>query len=234
MNKALTAINGLIILAIVAVIVWALVGGYNVAATEKHWDITYQALQTVRNQSIAAHSDGLENPLPSEVGDFIAHYHDTCRTCHGAPGVSPAEFTGGLYPKPPSLHQTETVDRWSDGEIVWIIANGLKMTAMPAFGPSHGISEIHGLAGFVRQLPEKDAEAYRQLVLSKGLSMETGGHEHGGGTGGHHGPSSSSETAAETTSDRFLKELETTESGPDAAGGETEHEHEETGEGHSH
>ena len=209
MNKVVTVINAIIILAILAGIGYLFSGGYNIAATEKHWDITFKAIETVRNRSIAAHSEDLENPLPPDVDGFITHFHDSCRTCHGAPGVSPAEFVDGLYPKPPTLHKTETQKRWSDGEIVWIIANGIKMTAMPAFGPSHGVSEIHGLAGFVRKLPNMDEAAYRRLVTSHGLSMETGGHQHGGDD--HHG--ASSESPAETPPDDFLDELETSESG---------------------
>ena len=138
-------------------------GGFNIAAAEKHWDITFKAIETVRNRSIAAHSEDLDKPMPADVGGFIRHFHDSCRTCHGAPGVSPAEFVDGLYPKPPTLHKTDTQKHWTDGEIVWIIANGIKMTAMPAFGPTHSVSEIHGLAGFVRKLPNMDEAAYRRL-----------------------------------------------------------------------
>jgi hypothetical protein len=230
MNKALTVINAIIILAIAAGIAYALSGGYNIAAAEKHWDITFKAIETVRNRSIAAHSEDLEKPLPTDVDGFITHFHDSCRTCHGAPGVSPAEFVEGLYPKPPTLHKTETQKRWSDGEIVWIIANGIKMTAMPAFGPSHGVSEIHGLAGFARKLPNMDDAAYRQLATSHGLPMETGGHRHG--EGGHHG--ASSESQAETPPEGFLDELETTESGSGEAGDETGHGHEGSDDGHAH
>jgi hypothetical protein len=230
MKKAVTVVNAIIILAIVAGIAYALSGGYNIAATEKHWDITFKAIETVRNRSIAAHSEDLEIPLPMDVEGFIIHYHDSCRTCHGAPGMSPAEFVEGLYPKPPTLHKTETQKRWSDGEIVWIIANGIKMTAMPAFGPSHGVSEIHGLAGFVRKLPNMDAAAYRQLATSRGLATETGGHQHG--DGGHHG--ASAESHAETPPDDFLDELERSESGRDATGGEEGHSHDGNEDAHSH
>ncbi len=230
MNKAVTVINAIIILAILAGIGYVMAGGYNIAATEKHWDVTFKAIETVRNRSIAAHSEDLKNPLPADVDGFITHFHDSCRTCHGAPGMSPAEFVEGLYPKPPTLHKTETQKHWTDGEIVWIIANGIKMTAMPAFGPSHGVSEIHGLAGFVRKLPAMDNAAYRRLATSHGLSMETGGHQHG--EGGHHG--ASSESHAETPPDDFLDELDTAESGSDAAGGDQGHSHNGDESGHAH
>lgn len=230
MKKAVTVINALIILAILAGIGYLVAGGYNIAATERHWDITYEALELMRDRSIAAHSEELKNPLPTDVDDYIAHYHDTCRVCHGAPGVSPAEFTGGLYPKPPTLYKTETHENWSDGEIVWIIANGIKMTAMPAFGPSHGVSEIHGLTGFVRKLPNMDDAAYRQLAMSHGLSMETGGHQHG--EGGHHG--ASSESHAEAPPDDFLDELDAIGPGSDAPGGEEGHNHDGDESGHAH
>ena len=58
-----------------------------------------------------------------------------CVDCHLAPGMDSSEIRQGLLPKPPKLQ--EVVDEWKPAELFWIIKNGVKMTGMPAWGPTH-------------------------------------------------------------------------------------------------
>ncbi|MGJ0531920.1 MAG: c-type cytochrome [Methylocystis sp.] len=54
----------------------------------------------------------------------------------------------------------------SDGavaELFWIIKNGVKMTAMPAFGPTHQDEQIWNIVAFVRRLPRLSAEQFRAM-----------------------------------------------------------------------
>ncbi len=65
----------------------------------------------------------------------------------------------GLYPKPPDLRLPETQDL-SDGELFWIIENGVRFTGMPAFsnGAEHGATqESWKLVHFIRHLPHLTA-----------------------------------------------------------------------------
>ena len=129
-------IVGLLIAAIAA-FVWT--GSYNVAASVPHWKITHWFLEKVREQSISAHSrkivvPSLNNPKLVETG--FKNYHEMCRLCHGAPGYSRTEIAKGLYPGPPDLTKRDE-ERLSDAKVYWVIKNGIKMTGMPAFGPTH-------------------------------------------------------------------------------------------------
>lgn len=67
----------------------------------------------------------------------------------------------GMYPKPPDLRAAATQSR-SDGEIFWIIENGVRLTGMPAFGGTggeHGNPEDSWkLVHFIRHLPALTAE----------------------------------------------------------------------------
>ena len=63
-----------------------------------------------------------------------------CVVCHGAPGKEPSYIRQGLRPEPPNL--AESSKRWGGAELFWIIKNGIKMTGMPAFGPTHQDEEI--------------------------------------------------------------------------------------------
>jgi hypothetical protein len=70
----------------------------------------------------------------------------------------------GLYPKPPDLRQPGT-QKLSDGEIFWVIENGVRFTGMPAFGGGHGLPEDSWkLVLFIRHLP--------QLSMDERLEME--------------------------------------------------------------
>jgi mono/diheme cytochrome c family protein len=104
-----------------------------------------------------------------------------CVTCHGAPGVEASEIGTGLYPAPPDL-QAEAAE-WSDTELYWTIANGIKMSGMPAFAPTHEPDELWSLVAFVKTLPNVTPETYRSMVAAAGLEMPTSAHRHGARSG---------------------------------------------------
>ena len=65
----------------------------------------------------------------------------------------------GLYPKPPDLRLPET-QNLTDGELFWIIENGVRFTGMPAFsngGEHGGMQGSWKLVHFVRHLPHLTA-----------------------------------------------------------------------------
>ena len=168
-------IVGLLIAAIAA-FVWT--GSYNVAASVPHWKITHWFLEKVREQSISAHSRGtivpsLNNPKLVETG--FKNYHEMCRLCHGAPGYSRTEIAKGLYPGPPDLTKRDE-ERPSDTKVYWVIKNGIKMTGMPAFGPTHSEDELLGIVAFLKRLPNLKPEKYRSLVKAAGLDKEKEDH----------------------------------------------------------
>ena len=63
----------------------------------------------------------------------------------------------GLYPKPPDLRGEET-QKLSDGDIFWIIENGVRLTGMPAFGGAQSdhtdTDSSWKLVRFIRHLPK--------------------------------------------------------------------------------
>jgi hypothetical protein len=80
------------------------------------------------------------------------------------------------------------VQRWSDGELFWIVKHGIRMTGMPAFGENHSDDEIAQIVAFVRHAPQV-TETERQ-ALAQALPAEhhhDGAGEHGEGTEGDDG-----------------------------------------------
>ena len=109
----------------------------------------------------AAHN--AKNPVansPEVLRDGRLHFADHCAICHGNDGSGETALGRGMYPKPPDLRAAQTQNR-GDGEIFWIIENGVRLTGMPAFGGSgeHGNSDDSWkLVHFIRHLPALTAE----------------------------------------------------------------------------
>src|SRR3989442_10826244 len=66
-----------------------------------------------------------------------AHYADHCAICHGNDGRGTTLIGKGLYPKPPDMTQPAT-QGLTDGELYYIIENGIRFTGMPGFGEEVG------------------------------------------------------------------------------------------------
>jgi mono/diheme cytochrome c family protein len=163
----------------VAAFVWW--GGYNVAATVPHWDITHWFLGKVRERSIFAHSKGIIIPPlkdPKLISIGFKNYHAMCQLCHGAPGYSRTEISQGLYPSPPELTSEDVVKQRNNPQLYWVIKNGIKMTGMPAFGQTHSEDELLGIVVFVKGLPTLKPEEYNAMVKASGLSDPLPHHDH--------------------------------------------------------
>lgn len=64
-------------------------------------------------------------------------YVEECAVCHGTPGTD-SIYAKSMYPTPPQLwkkHGSGVVGVSDDepGETYWVIANGIRLTGMPAF-----------------------------------------------------------------------------------------------------
>jgi mono/diheme cytochrome c family protein len=104
------------------------------------------------------------NPSDEALKEARGHFADHCAACHGNDGSGDTMYGKGLYPKPPNLRLAET-QKLSDGEIFWIIENGVRFTGMPAFGGGHGSQEDSWkLVLFIRHLPH--------LAMQERLEME--------------------------------------------------------------
>jgi hypothetical protein len=141
-------------------------GIYNVAATEPHWSVTSWVLEEARERSVAFHSKGMEPPAlndPKLLEKRLVHFHEMCRLCHGAPGYSRLEFAHGLNPNAPDLASPH-VQEMGRQELFWIAKHGIKMTGMPAFGPTHKDDQLWGIVGFINRLPNMKPDEYKAAV----------------------------------------------------------------------
>ena len=97
------------------------------------------------------------NPVPamSEIlARARAHFADHCAICHANDGSGSTEIGKSLYPKAPDMRGSDT-QALSDGELFYIIHNGIRFTGMPAWGARDPAEDRQSweLVRFIRHLP---------------------------------------------------------------------------------
>ncbi len=94
------------------------------------------------------------NPVGKDPADITAGrdlYRQKCELCHAYDGSGKTSIGAGQYPHPPAL-RSAAVEAMPDGEIFYHIRNGIRNTAMPAWGlPDR---EIWQLVSYIRDLPQ--------------------------------------------------------------------------------
>jgi mono/diheme cytochrome c family protein len=113
--------------------------------------------RAARRLAIPRSGRDARNPLPfsPEVwADARAHFADHCALCHGNDGRGNTEIGRNLYPKAPDMRLPDT-QGLTDGELYSIIANGVRLTGMPAWGDgSPNDPDTWKLVHFIRHLPD--------------------------------------------------------------------------------
>jgi mono/diheme cytochrome c family protein len=99
---------------------------------------------------------GLKNPLSATEENFLAareHFADHCASCHGNDGSGNTEMGRNLYPKSPDMRLPRT-QQLTDGELFYIIENGVMLTGMPGWstGTPEGENSSWQLVHFIRRL----------------------------------------------------------------------------------
>ena len=169
---------GILLAACMALFIWR--GMYNVSAAEPHTALVQWLLATVRDRSIASHSESLDIPNLTDaarVKGGVRSYQAMCRVCHGTPDRDTTPIREGLNPQPPKL-DSERIRTRTDAELFWVIKNGIRMTGMPAFGKTHKDQELWSIVAFVRHLPNLRPEEYAAMVKEAGAEEAQPGAEH--------------------------------------------------------
>jgi mono/diheme cytochrome c family protein len=130
--------------------------------------------RAVRGLAIPGEARSRTNPLAASTDALapgLEHFARYCAICHANDGSGkPSALGGGLFPKPPDLGAAAT-QNLRDGELFYIIENGVRFTGMPAFGTGKpdpaGEQQIWQLVYFIRHLPRiTPAELERMASLN--------------------------------------------------------------------
>lgn len=181
------ALIGLLITALSAGILALLIifgGWFPVSAIAPEPPLVQSLIHTAYEKAVARQASDLT--IPSDLDDETRvlrgayNFQAMCSLCHTPPGAERSVQAQGMNPSPPVL--SELLNERTPAEAFWVIENGVRMTAMPAFGPTHENEELWALIAFLQDSQAQDADGYRTLVSAARQRFSAGdghGHSHG-------------------------------------------------------
>lgn len=106
------------------------------------------------------------NPVsesPAVLEEGREHWADHCAICHANDGSGDVPMGKQMYPPAPDMRQPAT-QRLTDGELFYVIENGIRLTGMPAWGAAgHDESDSWKLVRFIRHLPSLTAQELQEM-----------------------------------------------------------------------
>jgi mono/diheme cytochrome c family protein len=147
-------------------ILFALRGRGVDAKSEPYW-IEKQGAHFLRGWMTPTRYKTMANPVASSPEVLAAgreHFADHCATCHGNDGSGNTDIGKSLYPRAPDMRLANT-QQLSDGEIFYIIENGVRLTGMPGWGTGtpEGETASWQLVHFIRHLPSITPEEIGEM-----------------------------------------------------------------------
>ena len=174
-SRLIAFAKSLLVIGLIGVVFlgWFLYSGlYPISADTPHNKLTFWALETLRENSVARAAKEIEVPADfGAVSRLLAggpDYNEMCSGCHLRPGRVKSDFTQGLYPAPPNLTLAESEAKTDVSqrrrEHFWIIKHGIKASGMPAWGATHDDDRIWNMVAFLERLPELSPAQYQVLT----------------------------------------------------------------------
>jgi mono/diheme cytochrome c family protein len=132
-------------------------------------------MQAVHWLSVPRAARAAVNPVAFSADVFSqsrAHFADHCASCHANDGSGNTELGRSLFPRAPDMRLAQTQDK-TDGELYWIIENGIRLTGMPAWGVGGGNDiDTWKLVHFIRHLRELTPEQLKEMAALNPRSPE--------------------------------------------------------------
>jgi predicted CXXCH cytochrome family protein len=129
----------LVFVALVAVVYGVAVIRRGFSAADQPSGLERVMARAVRNIGIPSRARNEKNPLTADPGvlaEAKERFGERCANCHGNNGNGDSNIGKNLYPKAPDLRLPAT-QKLTDGEIHYIIKNGVRLTGMPAWENPH-------------------------------------------------------------------------------------------------
>jgi mono/diheme cytochrome c family protein len=158
--RRIVRVAGFLAVVVVAAtaVVLLLLQGRGVGAKPEPSAIEKRAALFMRGWLTPPTYKGLKNPVTATDDNFASareHFADHCASCHANDGSGNTEIGRSLYPKAPDMRMTRT-QQLTDGELFYIIENGVRLTGMPGWGTGtpEGEKASWELVHFIRRLPK--------------------------------------------------------------------------------
>jgi mono/diheme cytochrome c family protein len=147
-----------VLVLVMEVVLGALVLRGGISAKIEPTRVEAAIARKLRSMAIPDDFRHLGNPVaPSKdvVAAGLSHFADHCAICHANDGSGQTEMGRNLYPRVPDL-RLATTQGLTDGELFYIIENGVRLTGMPGFGDGSEERKRGSwhLVAFIRRLPQ--------------------------------------------------------------------------------
>jgi predicted CXXCH cytochrome family protein len=132
-------VAALVFVAVVALVYGVAVIRHGFSATDQPSALERAMARAVRNIGIPSSATNEKNPLtatPDLLAEARENFANRCANCHCNNGTLASNIGQNLYPKAPDLSAPAT-QNLADGEIHYIIKNGVRLTGMPAWSNPH-------------------------------------------------------------------------------------------------
>jgi len=90
------------------------------------------------------------------------HFADHCASCHANDGSGDTALGRNLSPRAPDMRLAATQSK-SDGELYYVIHNGIRFSGMPAWGAEGKDDDSWKLVLFIRHLPQLTTDEIKEM-----------------------------------------------------------------------
>ena len=164
MSRELKIGLGALLLAGTLIYVSSLLGNYP-GAREAPSKAEAAIARHLRSWSMPRDARSRKNPFtssPELLQKSARHFADHCASCHGNDGSGATEMGRNLFPRTPDM-RLDSTQKLSDGELYYIIHNGVRWTGMPAWGMADNDQDSWTLVLFIRHLPHLAPDEIRDM-----------------------------------------------------------------------
>ena len=166
MKRAVVILAALAVAMVIAAFAFLKGATHGFSARAEPTAIEKFVARTARSIAVPSEVKSTQNPVPSTpevLAEARAHWADHCATCHANNGSGDTEMGRNMYPRAPDMRLPET-QSLTDGELFFIIENGVRLTGMPGWGGSKkSAEESWKLVRFIRHLPQVSEEEERDM-----------------------------------------------------------------------
>jgi mono/diheme cytochrome c family protein len=178
LRDAVVTIGALLI--VTAVIVYAAVARGGLSADERPGAIERSIARRLVRLSIPPDAHDQANPYGGKTDtwrDAADHFADHCAVCHGADGRGRTEIGAYMYPQVPDLADP-AIQQMKDGDLFYIIQNGVRWTGMPGWKKEHTPEDTWKLVSFVRRVPSLTADDLESMAHGEESQGAPHHHDH--------------------------------------------------------
>jgi mono/diheme cytochrome c family protein len=166
LTGAMLAVAVLAVLGAVAGLVFLKTTGLTARGTPGRVEIT--VARQLRALATPAEYRDMANPVlqnDESIRNGLEHFADHCASCHANDGSGNVEMGKGMFPPVPDMRASPTQEM-SDGELFYVIENGVRFTGMPAWGTGtiQGEEASWHLVSFLRHLPNLTPEELEEMA----------------------------------------------------------------------